>query len=60
MEAHILRTLSDNGEPLVVEPREEPSVEPWQQLMVQHASASSAQLEAPSPESEVSSKDGKY
>ena len=56
MEAHILRTLSDCGEPHIAEPREVPDVEPWQQFMVQHGAG---QLEASSPESEVSSKDGK-
>lgn len=61
MEAHLLRTLSDNGETLIVEPGivEGLGLEPWQQFMHQNAAnVVDDQLRASSPDSDTS-KNGK-
>ena len=63
MEARLLRTVSDNGEPQLVGQAGEPAADPlpglesWQ-ILVQDAAASVDQLRVSSPESDTS-KDGK-
>lgn len=61
MEAHLLRTLSDCGEPVTAQPpARDPLLQeqPWH-ILVNHAAASVDQLRVSSPESDAS-KDGKY
>ena len=60
MEAHLLRTLSDNGETLIVEPSvvEGLGLGSWQQFMHQNAAnVVDEQLRASSPDSDISKTD---